>query len=287
LADVEILDAPPAPLLARTHALKAKLAIAAGHQGLAVESFRASLGQFEQLGDTRAATEMLANIGVMLCDLGVLEEAERSLSAAWQNSERMALAYVATAVLVNLALVRARLGRLDEARIAAEEARKRAASQGDWRMVGFAELYFSEIALSAGDFAGATVHARAALEVLKDIPPLRPAAHASLARALLARGATSAALIQALEGKSLAESIGQVEDGEALIHLALVECLFASGAHSQGEEALTRAAVRLRERAASIDDPTWRSAFLTRVPEHRRVFELMKERLANESLLPG
>jgi hypothetical protein len=65
-----------------------------------------------------------------------------------------------------------------------------------------------------------------------------------------------------------------VEDGDALIRLVLVECLASSGKTREARIALDHAWTRLEERAATIDNPVWRTAFLTRIPDHKRTMDL-------------
>jgi eukaryotic-like serine/threonine-protein kinase len=217
--------------------------------------------------------EILTNLGSALGDMGILEEAEQRLSSALAAAERIGAQFVVTCVLSNLALVRGHLGRLDDARAAGERAVAIAREQKDARIEGCAQIYLSGIALLSNRPLDAESLARSALASLVDVPPLRPAALAALARALLSQGRRDEALSNATEAHGLLESAGWVEDGEALIRLVYAECLLAAGSRSPAAHVLDKAVHRLEDRAAAIEKPEWRTAFL-RLPEHARTLEL-------------
>ncbi|HXU81627.1 MAG TPA: hypothetical protein VN914_09530, partial [Polyangia bacterium] len=111
------------------------------------------------------------------------------------------------------------------------------------------------------------------LATLVNLPPLKPAALAALARALLAQNRRDEAVAASSEAHSLLESAGWVEDGEALIRLVYAECLIAAGSKAAAAHVLDKAVHRLDDRAAAIEKPEWRAAFL-RLPEHARTLEL-------------
>jgi hypothetical protein len=67
-----------------------------------------------------------------------------------------------------------------------------------------------------------------------------------------------------------------MEEGEALLGLALAESLDAAGDHASAVAALRRAHARMLSRAARIGDPSLRSSFLSRVPENARTEELAR-----------
>ena len=62
------------------------------------------------------------------------------------------------------------------------------------------------------------------------------------------------------------ESLGVVDDGEATIRLALVECLIAAGDALAAQEILDKAAKRIVTSAEAIEDPAIRESFLTASP---------------------
>ena len=246
----------------------------AGRQAVALTAYDAASTEYQRLGDARSVTEMLSNVGAMLCDLGALELAEERLKVALHNSEKIDLRNVAGCIHVNLALVRAHLGRYPEATDSARKALALGQEQHDLRMVGVAQIYLAIIGFRQQDHVAATEHAREAIVALWGVPPLLPVAVAMLARSLLAQKETDEALIHARQANLLADQVGQVEDCEALIPLVLVECLSAAGDVDEARSAVAKASTRLTERAASVGDPEWRSAFLSRIPDHKTTLDL-------------
>jgi serine/threonine protein kinase/tetratricopeptide (TPR) repeat protein len=258
--------------------LKALVDVHHGHIARALAGFEAALATCEPLGDARASIEMLTNLGMALGELGVLADAEQRLSSALANAERMGLNFIMSCILLNLSQVRAYLGRLDEARAAGERAVAIAREQSDRRIGGCSEIYLSRIALLAARPLDAESLARSALETLAGISPLVPSALASLAVALLAQGRRDEALAAAARAHSLLEAAGSVEDGEAFIRLAYAECLLAAGSLAPAAATLHTAARRLEDRAASIEKPEWRAAFL-HLPDHARTLSLAQSHL--------
>jgi tetratricopeptide (TPR) repeat protein len=274
------IDAAAASLepavLARAQDLRARVACFAGDHAVGVAGFEAAAAVFERLGDERSVAEMLTNRGVTLGELGALEQAEESLRRALGTAERLGLGYVSAGVRPNLVQILAFLGRAAEAQAVAERAVADTRAQGDRRFEGGALLYQAMALLLAGQAAAAETCAHAAVAALADVPPVRPAAVATLSRALLAQGRTAEALALAREANSLLDSLGQVEDGEVAIRLALAEALAANGDHEDAKAALVRARDRLAIRAAAIARPDWRESFLARIPDHARTTELAR-----------
>jgi len=257
----------------RLENLKAMIALHHGQQARALAGFEGALKACEPLGDERTSIEMLTNLGGAYGDLGLLEEAEQHLVSALAKAERIGLRFLVSCILLNLSMVRANLGRLEEARAAGERAVAIAGEQSDTRIKGCEEIYLSGIALLSDRPLDAETNARSALTTLANVPPLRPAAMAALGRALLAQGRRDEALASATEAHSLLESAGWVEDGEALIRLVYAECLLAAGSKAAAAHVLDKAVHRLDDRAAAIEKPEWRAAFL-RLPDHARTLEL-------------
>jgi hypothetical protein len=85
------------------------------------------------------------------------------------------------------------------------------------------------------------------------------------------------ALSSAGEAYALLETLGNVEDGEATIRLALGESLVVSSDLSSARQVLQKAVQWLRKQASTIDNCDWRKSFLIRIPEHRRILELARE----------
>jgi tetratricopeptide (TPR) repeat protein len=245
-----------------------------GRQSAALGLFEEALAAFDEAADLRAVTGVLGDIAAMLADLGLLERAEARMREALANSDRMGLGNLSACSLANLAQVLAYLGRYSEGRAAAEAAVEMSRAQGDSRMEGVAELYLALILQRISDGSEPEDHARRALRLLENVPPLVPAAHAALARALLQRGKTEEGANHAVLAGRLLSQLGYVEDGEALIRLVLVEALAAIGRTAEAREALRTALARLGERTEAIENPVWRSEFRKRIPDHAATIEL-------------
>jgi thioredoxin-like negative regulator of GroEL len=106
------------------------------------------------------------------------------------------------------------------------------------------------------------------------VPPLLAGGLAALARVLLARGKVAEALARAEEAHVLFQQLGNLEEGEASVRLAYGQCLLAAGDRDRAREVLAAAARRLEARAALIDEPQWREAFLARIPDHAQTLAL-------------
>jgi tetratricopeptide (TPR) repeat protein len=264
-------DPQSTALLEQTRAYRA---VYKGDAVASLASFTAALGAFEETGDRRNACNIRSNLGFILAELGDFPGAEEALRGALADADRMGLHDVALAAVHNLGPVVAQSGRLEEARALELRAAEAFERQGDRRVGGVARSYLAKIALLAGDTAAAEREARAAAEALRIAPPLRAAALANLARALLAQGRSAEALPVAREAFATLEELGMIEEGESLVRLVHAEALVAAGRAEEFETAIADARDRLLARAAKISDPEWRHRFLTAVPDNARTLRL-------------
>jgi hypothetical protein len=106
---------------------------------------------------------------------------------------------------------------------------------------------------------------------------VRAAAEARLARAELARGQLVEAITAARHAHDVAESLGGLEDGDALVRLAYAECLDALGQRREAAIVIKKAVARLKRQADAITNAAWRSSFLTRFSEHVAIVRLARE----------
>jgi tetratricopeptide (TPR) repeat protein len=238
---------------------------------------RRAADHFESIGNSRAAIQTLGNLGVLFIEVGQLEDADNCLRDVLVKARKTDFKYILGQSLTALTNVLAYRGAFDEARVVGQQALAVTSAQNDRRFQGSGEAYFSVTEYLAGDYARAEHFARAALATWAPMPPCRPFAMALLARALLAQGRLAEALPNARDAFAQLESMGIVDDGEATIRLALAECLISAGDQPAAQEAVATTAKWLHTRAETIDDPTMRESFLTRIPEHRRILELARE----------
>jgi tetratricopeptide (TPR) repeat protein len=258
---------------ARREMINAWIALQDGHLSQAVAGFQSAANAYEALGDVRSATEMLANVGGCMGELGMLEAAEATLSAALDAAEHMHIRMLSTLALLNLCIVRANLSRFDEARSAGNHARELSRQQGDLMSEGFAEFSLSMADWMESRFSEAESHARNAARLLENVPLTLPSAFAALAQALLGQGKTVEGLAAAEAAYRLLQTVGRM-DGEELIRVVYAECLFASGDVASARSVIQEASRRLDSRAAAIQEPASREAFTSRLPSHARTLEL-------------
>jgi ATP/maltotriose-dependent transcriptional regulator MalT len=266
-----------APVVAQLQQLYAFRASYAGDPGACLEGFEAALAAFESVGDRREACAVRSNLGFIFLELGDFERAEEALRGALAGAERLGLGDVHPVAMSNLGHVLAYRGRLEEARLYEQRALDAFQKLGDPRMEGVARTYLAKIALFAGDLVHAEREVRRAIELLTVAPPLRAAGLALLARVLLELGRPAEALPFACEAHTTLESLGGLEEGEALVRLVYAEAIQASGDRREFTLAAIAASERLLARADKISDPSWRDRFLSAVPDHARTLELAHE----------
>lgn len=229
---------------------------------------------FEQAGDRRNACLMRQNLGFAFAELGDYEGAELALRAALTVAERMGLHEVMAYTLQNLGRVLACRGVFEEGRSIQKQAIQAFQKQEQPRGMGLSQAYLAELELLAGNLEAAEREARAAIESLTEVPPLRAGALAVLSRALLARGQACEALAVAREAFALLESLGTIEEGETMVRLVHAEALSANGLDEEFETAIASAREHLLAKAERIGDPAGRARFLAGIADNARTLEL-------------
>jgi tetratricopeptide (TPR) repeat protein len=275
-----------AEVVASLHQARAFRAMSSGDPGACVMGLEEALAAFEQVGDRRNACITRANLGYSYGELGDFGGAEAALRSALDAAERMGLHEVAAAAQASLGQVLAYRGKLAEARTVEEAALASSQRLGDPRAEVVSRSYMAKIALLAGDLVAAESEARAA-ETLESASPLRIAATAIRARALLGLERTGEALSAAREALSALESLGGLEEGESMIRLVHAEALAASGDPFSAAGAIASARAHLLARAEKIRDPGWRERFLSGVPDNARTLELAGRWLTAGAHRPG
>ena len=262
-------------VVAEIEQLRGVRAAYAGDLAACLAGFEASLAAFERAGDHRDACAVRSNLSVAFVELGDYAGAEEALRVATAVADRMGLQDVGLTALQNLGHVLAYRMQLAEARRVEQRALEGFRALGDPRMEGVARMYLAEIAFLSGDFDAAEQDGRAAAAALEVAPPLRSAALAVLARALIGLGRVDEALTAAREAHQILESLGGIEEGEAMVRLVHAEALHASGDQAAFAVAILRARERLVARAAQLSDVAWRARFLEGVPANARTLELL------------
>jgi tetratricopeptide (TPR) repeat protein len=102
-------------LVGRAETLKSHLARAKGKPSQSVASFTRAAEHFESIGHQRAACEALGNLGVILLELGQLEEAETCIRQLLAAAQKLGLKYMLGGGFNALANILAYRGYLEEA----------------------------------------------------------------------------------------------------------------------------------------------------------------------------
>ncbi|MEZ4310052.1 MAG: protein kinase [Polyangiaceae bacterium] len=268
----EVSSAPE--VRARVCETRAIAALLRGDPCAFLAGSEAATAAFLEVGDLRSATIQRANQGHVYSGLGAHEEAERALRDVLSTPEPLASPQVLCAAQQNLGNMLLAVGRLDEARALLADSLAAAVAQGDRRLEVGARVYLSHCARAAGDLEGALAHV-AGVTAPRGLPTLHVQALAARAAALLAGDRVTEALETALLARTALDDLGgTLEEGESRVRLAIVEALLAAGRRDEGALALTAATRSIDERAARITSDALRRAFLSRVPENARLFEL-------------
>jgi predicted ATPase len=270
-AEREILDPI---LLARTETMKAHVARNEDHPEEYAAGFRRAWEYFNRAGHRRECAEALGMSGSALMELGQLEEAESQIRELWIIADRLGLRHMTGGILYLLCNISGYRGRLDEARSFGARALKWTTENSDNYFLGYAQLYLSIIEHMSQDYSAAEQYARAALHTVETNPALRPFAVALIAQSVNSQGRHGEALLLARDAFVQLESIGKVQDGEAVIRLVFAECLIASSEVDGARPVIEKSVERLLAQAGAIRNLEWRRSFLTRIPEHRRILVL-------------
>ena len=249
----------------------------AGDPGLLYDLPKLTVPVFERTGDLRAACQDRGLAGFACVELGAYGRAEEALRDVVAVSDRMGLLNIAFTARQNLGLALHRLGKLEDAAAAQAAAAAHFSSVGNRRMEGASLSYLAAVTLAAGDPDAAEAHARRALRIACDSPPLplnEAEALSFLARIRLVQQRWDEAQTAAARADALVEASGGIDGGEALIRLVHAEALAAAGAAAAARAVVARAAQRVRDRAAKIADPELRASFLENVEENRRTLRL-------------
>ncbi len=256
--------------LAQAHLARARASAAFRGEkdlGAYVEFTRVGIERLEAAGDERTLAQQRTNLGYALTLLGA-PETEQVLEDGIAESERLGLPLQAGTHRQNLGLVLMRKGRLTEALAVERASVDTFRAAGDKRFEAASHVYLATILEAAHDYAGAESEAKVGLAMGASYPARKATALGALAAARLGRGDPSGALEAAKEGMAILEELGALEEGEEKLRFVHAAALRATGAAADADAALARARERLRERAARIADPTWRTSFLENVPEN-------------------
>ncbi len=243
-----------------------------GSQDAAMRAYALAAQRFEAVGDLRSACTMAISVGwLQATELGMHVEAEQALRKGLAMAERVGVTRLVWSAKQNLGVALMYQDRHAEARALLEETVRAFEDMRDARLAGGSRFYLTILHTRSGDLSRADAEAQLAIALAHDVPTTRACALAAHARALLTGGRADEALAQARAAAAILTELGSIEQGEALIRLALAEALIATGADDEAAAVRAVARARLDERAARIIDPEVRRSFLEQVAEHAAI----------------
>ena len=254
----------------------------AGDSGAALALARAALRSFAAADDQRHARFAQLFVAMCLWSLGLLAEAEAELRALPGTGTDDV---VATIRELYLALVLIERGSFAEARRLASRRLAQARAQGrtdDPRRGAEARWLLGTLAAREGSLEAAERELTACLPVLATVPLEWQIAAPRLALVLLAQDRVQEALTLARAAREAQLFQGGFGQRGTLVQLAFAEALAAAGEREAAEAEIGAARRELRGRAARLDDPATRRAFLEDVPENARVLVLAASWLGSE-----
>ncbi len=258
---------------ARGHLHFARAAAALSSCEHAIHEQRQALAHFQRDGSSHEVLFAQGSLGWVLLDAGLLDEAEACLRECSLLGNRLGLWADVANARQNLALVYIARGQADLAEQILREAASLYVRLQDPREESRALAYLARTVAQRGGLAEAAELVARARELGGFEPGVQAIALAVSAEVDRQHGSFESALTFARAATALREAHGLVEHA-ALMWAALVETLLSCGQIEEARTALGEALLWLNARADTFDDPTWRQAFLTQVPDNARLIAL-------------
>jgi len=183
--------------------VKASAFVQKGRYDLALQSYRAALATYEELGARAELAEALGGFGNLYLLLGDTASAEREFGRALELSQAVGLDRGVTSSLMEIGDLEFRRKRTDAAEAAYEQARRRAADTGVKHVLAGSQLRLARVHRSTGQLSVAAEETERALGI----------AHAIEAKGLEAEALYSLAEVARLQRRF----------AEALAHYAAAE----------------------------------------------------------------
>jgi tetratricopeptide (TPR) repeat protein len=257
---------------------RASVAHFEGRQDVSLVAFQRAAKRFEAIGDLRNACAMHGSVGWLeATELGLHEHAAETLVRCHEMAQRLGIKRTISASKQNWGVALMRLGRHAESEKMLAETVAEFEAQEDPRMAGGSYFNLTMLHHAQGDHARGEAAAKRALELAHDVRTTTACSLAALARLLVAAGRPAEAVVQGQRAKEILDQLGGIEEGESLIRVAVAEALAAVGRTDEAKRAAKEALDRLQARAALMEDPVVRDAFLHAVPEDARTLSLARE----------
>jgi tetratricopeptide (TPR) repeat protein len=199
-----------------------------------------------------------------------LDEAEAVLSALIPRASRLDMRGIVALAKHNLGMVLAWAGRLEDGKRIEEEAASESFALRDFRVEAGARAYLARMHAMSGDLDAAERDAERGLAIAP--ASLRGYLCAIRGQLYLARGDAKEAL---REVERRLEGISGTEEGDVLMSLVHAAALDRLGRSDEAGQVLHAAHARLLARAERIPDAGMRNKFLTVIPEHAKLTQLV------------
>jgi tetratricopeptide (TPR) repeat protein len=251
---------------------RAELGLLDGDPTAYLRRVEAAVDAFTEASDVRNACLQRTNVGHAYMLLGAYDRARFVLERAAAVAEPMQLDFVPIAK-AHLGFCMAQLGQWEEGVRTVDAAIVPCRKRNDKRRLSVLLIVSARLRAMQGNHVAAAALSRAAAEDAEESPAQRAQALGSLADALLAEGSVQPALAAASEAASIADRLGGLDEGEALVRLAHALALHAAGQEAEARRRLGDAKKKLVAMADRIKDRRFRKSFLENVSEHRRLLE--------------
>ncbi|MDC3958981.1 serine/threonine-protein kinase [Polyangium jinanense] len=262
------------PLIrAKLQRMQSMTLVAEGDFWASLKAAQEAYATFEEAGYRIHALVVRISIAQGYRQLGAHAQAEQALRSVL-HAESDAFGIVRMGASQLLAIVLAERGALEEARkllaslVNAEQVRSTPYYEGRIRWT------LSYVFWRLGEHGKAEREARIAIGYLAPTSPMRAAALATLAEALLGLGRAPEALGIAKEAIAVRGGLGAFGLYDAFVHLTYAKALRATGDLARARTVLFEARARLLSQATKIGDPELRKSFLENVPENAEIFAL-------------
>jgi hypothetical protein len=241
-------------------------AMAVASFGDALRASRQAMRAFEAAGDMR--TLVVESFGELasLCELGLTGEVITRAPASLERGASLGLHF--SVALMRLCFGRALLETGDRA-----GARRELTASADWLrprtpIAGWPMTFLTLCEIADGDLEKAERCANEAVLLNRTLPHGHPSSLASLASVMLASERGDEAVRHAGEALAIVDASPNPVLHEAFVRRIYVETNEAYGDREAAARELDVAATVCRERAARIEEPVWRQAFLD-APDQR------------------
>ncbi len=254
------------------HAARASASLGSSSEH-AIHEQRQALAHFRHAGSLHEVLFAQGNLGWFLLDAGSFDEAEACLCECLMLGEKLGLESDLASIRQNLGLVYLASGQAD----LAEQALRAALSSYERlqlpREESGALAYLARTLTERGGLDEASELIGKAREIGGVAPAAQAVALAVSAEVDRKRGRFDSALTFARAAIALHQA-HNLDELVALMWVALVEALLACGQVDEARTTLGEALVWLNGRADKFDDPAWRKAFLTQVPDNAHLIAL-------------